>query len=350
LSGCAPPERVANDPLCLAVLEALPKSYGGGRSCEAVPEGVVIGSRDEARHIVPLLTRANAIYRRYLGGTPARVAYLIGSEMPEGARDAAKHRDAVIINWPSMRGQRETFAKAMRKEVDNNFSHAPQNVRDEMLNKMMAGFQNQISSNGVPSPFEAGTIQHELGHLWFASTYVSEGSQDTQELARSGNQYGTSAPDWLDEASAIVLETDYLTNVRRKRVADTVGSGNDELIPSLLELTSMTHPVLSVDRELIPMHEGSNISIGVNIRPDRKISGDARDSGWFYAMVRAFVDFLIDNSGDPLVLKSIASELAKGASLSDWLASSPHREDFGGSVDEMDRMWRAWLRSYREYN
>jgi hypothetical protein len=35
LSGCAPPERVANDPLCLAVLEALPKSYGGGRSCEA---------------------------------------------------------------------------------------------------------------------------------------------------------------------------------------------------------------------------------------------------------------------------------------------------------------------------
>lgn len=336
LSGCMPGAGTNADPLCRAAMESLPRFQQRERHCVSVPAGVVIGRQDEAAGIAPLLSEAQEEYARYFGKTPPRLIFFVGNSVPEGLSREAEAFKVLVFNWPTMKGQRKAFVKAMRNEVDATFAQAPKKTREALLEKMVTGFENNISDSGRPSPFEGGTIRHELGHQWFMALYDAS-LPSTSRMTPQKSQYGSSAPDWLDEAGAILMENDYLTDMRRKQFLNMAAA-----VPTIRDLTTRRHPVAERSGVKGSVADG-NITIRAQIH-DRRVSRDiTRDSAWFYAMTRGFLDFLISQSGDERIISSIAEELEKGGDLETWLSRYSHRALLGDTFEGMEEQWRAWV-------
>lgn len=338
-AGCAPRGDVAGDRLCEVVIAALPKSYKGGRDCVAVPAGVVVGRKKEISGLAPLLTEAKTAYVRYFRREPRRIAFVVGTDIPEAVARAVESESALAFNWPTMKGQRNAFLRSMRAEVDETFAHAPKEAREEILAKIVASFDSNISDDGKPSPFEAGTIRHEFGHRWFVADF--DGATAPKPPPTSGIRYGSAAPDWLDEASAILMENAYLTDLRRKQLTEMLGTEDRDAIPTLAHLTSLTHPTQS-NTDGGGVMEG-NISIRTQIRRRGEARVVEKDSGWFYAMTRGSIDFFIEKTGDDRIVYEIAEEMRRGGDLGSWLAASPRRQVLGGNLAGLEQAWRHWL-------
>lgn len=345
LSGCMWVQTSSDDPLCKAALEALPKGWQGGRACSAVPAGVVIGHKGEVEGLSPLLTEARARYVDRLGGDPKRIAFIVGMQLPPEVHFAVTQRGALAFNWPSMRGQKEAFVRAMRKEVESNFAHAPRADRERLLRRMVDNFDETVSEDGAPSALEGGTIQHELAHQWFIQ-YFDEGARADPLGSVSTKRYGSKAPDWLDEAAAILVENAFLDDNRRKALAKIMRSPAPELLPTLAEFTALPHPARPDSKDAYEPSE-SNISITVNINTRTQQANVQRDTSWFYTMTRALIDFLIEKTGDDMVIRAISDEVRRGGDLFSWLEKSPYRSALGGDRNGAEKLWAEWLDSKR---
>jgi hypothetical protein len=84
------------------------------------------------------------------------------------------------------------------------------------------------TSDGLLRYFAEDIIPHEAGHQVFL-TYVGE-----LTAAATPEHYGSTAPDWIDEAPAVWMESRTLRQHRMRAVLKTK--------PSLATLVTMTHP------------------------------------------------------------------------------------------------------------
>jgi hypothetical protein len=181
---------------------------------------------------------------------------------------------------------------------------------------------------GGGEPRGENLIPHELGHQWYTATFWSDAP------APSAPRYGSAAPDWLDEAAAMLMENEagargYHQMLANGRSSDAARAATIPPEITLEELTRMTHPAMA------NMPTGSaadGAPISVRGRPTL-----------FYPQVRVFVDYLAERSGKPRIVALVSQELRKGTTFDAWLRANGAKQGLPTSLAAMQLDWDAWL-------
>ncbi len=152
-----------------------------------------------------------------------------------------------------------------------------------------------------PWPFYTGSgarrfphyvMPHEIGHTIFI-----------QYLAPTSGrpEYGGMAPDWLDEMAALAFEGEEGAQERQRfavRLADNGG-----LMPSE-KLFSISHPEWT----------GAAEQISPSIQLAR-----SKETLSYYVTLRLLFDFLIETTGDRLILKKLSYKVRQGKAIDVWV-------------------------------
>ncbi|WP_374321941.1 hypothetical protein [Brevundimonas sp.] len=193
---------------------------------------------------------------------------------------------------------------------------------------------------------EAQVVPHELGHGWFISAFWP-GHQGVAQ-----GHYGGPGPDWLDEISAMLMESGDGAEERRKVFRDAYqGRGSGALatypVAHLIDLPrflSREHPAQSrPDIRPTESSPAGGVTMRVITSSDQAALASVAEAAMYYPQGRMFADFLLDRTGDPLVFKTIAEGLAEGQNFEGWLAANGSARDLPGSLAELDAAWREWL-------
>ncbi|GAK34147.1 hypothetical protein JCM17846_28200 [Iodidimonas nitroreducens] len=156
----------------------------------------------------------------------------------------------------------------------------------------------------------AETLAHEVGHNLFGVVIWDEARLET------ASAYGSGAPDWLDEAAAILMEGDVLNAQRRRAFVKMIEDGID-FIP-LDTFLIMHHPVLKrIERE-----HGTpepNTPFNVSNSPEATPDASSNETLNFYTQTRGFIDYLLARTSNERVFLEIASHLKAGGTMASWL-------------------------------
>jgi hypothetical protein len=170
-------------------------------------------------------------------------------------------------------------------------------------------------------------LAHEIGHDLFRRYVVPS--------TRPG-QYGTDAPDWLDESVAIAFEDSEQKAERRCEAFRHLKSGT--LIPIDQYLT-MEHPDLAAT----PVDAGKS----------RDFSSAPTVSALtpvFYAMSLAFFEYLVDRTGSISILGEIGRIAKKGEAPDRWIKTriaGKHSEDSAAILNQDFVTWLSTDARYR---
>jgi hypothetical protein len=171
-------------------------------------------------------------------------------------------------------------------------------------------------------------LPHEIGHD-LLRRYVIPATHPAQ--------YGTDAPDWLDEAVAVAFETPEDQAQRRCEASSLLKS--NALIP-LRRFLTMDHPDLAANQKALA---------GGPARTFVFDSSASKDTPAFYAMSIAFPEYLAVSTHSPAVLAEVIDAFRAGRSLEEWLPTRlrASSQDFG--IEKMDQSFSGWLRSDTRY-
>lgn len=187
-----------------------------------------------------------------------------------------------------------------------------------------------------------GTLAHEIGHGWFVNALWAG------TPGRTGLHYGGGAPDWLDEVAALLLENEVLTVNRRETLKRSLANSDTaKLIKPLGELFTMKHPGLDpaqmqeIVKRMQEARARGEATSAINLKPDPQSQQAMK---MFYAQCRGWLDFLLQKSPDPKVLRSITDTLKSGKSMDDWLAAAGKRYGLPETLPKLQADWEAWLK------
>ena len=176
----------------------------------------------------------------------------------------------------------------------------PRSLRDNWVTLSPSGkpvyswvFSNKSADRNHRPP--SHVLRHEIGHDLFIRYLVPSSRQD---------QYGGDAPDWLDEMAAVAFEDEKLTASRRRQAARF--AKEDTLIP-LSRYLSMSHPEALAGAPATPTKQ-------VRMR-----LATSAESPQFYAMGRAFYDFLVDRTKNKAIIAELAAAFRSGQPLEQWI-------------------------------
>lgn len=315
LASAATPTGIPT-PNCAAARRAVPTAG----ACVASAYGVAL-SADEAsaRALLSEALIAEQRFRKTFGREPAPYA-VFAFDDPAAPKTAGPNlrklgfRAVLPLPSPAL-VQRQMAEAASRLQPPAAGGVPPQIVRRE------GGL-----SGGEPRG--ENLIPHELGHQWYAAAFWSDAPAPTAP------RYGSAAPDWLDEAAAMLMENEAGARGYHQMIADgrSADAARAATIPpeiTLVELTSMTHPAM------VNMPTGATPGGG-------PITVRARPS-LFYPQVRVFVDYLAERSGDPRILAAVSHGLRDGTTFDAWLRAHGAKHELPGSLAAMQTDWNAWL-------
>jgi len=318
LLGTSPPD-------CAAVRAALPEAG----TCVEAASGIVIAADPEtAASMLAGATTGAQRFRDAFGREPSRHAVFTFDDPGAVPATSAALRAlgfVTVLHLPSDELRQRQLAEAMRRaQAAGGVVQLPAGAR-----RSPPG-----GGGGIGEPRGGNTVPHELGHLWYANAFWPEPAAASTPGVR---RYGSAAPDWLDEAAAMLMEDEAGVESYRRRVAD--GRSPDPQIAGsippeipLSTLTRMDHPTLA---SLPPPGAGAGsgpVVLTVPLQPSL-----------FYAQVRVFTDYLIARSGDPRILAVISEGLRDDPSFADWLAGEGGRHGLPTSLDAMQDDWDDWL-------
>lgn len=166
-------------------------------------------------------------------------------------------------------------------------------------------------------------LRHEIGHDLF-TRYLAPSSM--------GDQYGGDAPDWLDEMAAVAFEGAALTASRR---ADAARYARDATLLPLGRFLTMTHPEFASRPPPDPSGQTVRVRLASNEETPR-----------FYAMSRAFYDFLVDRTKSPSIVAELAAAFRKGERLDSWILSRTRQ---AGDLGALNAEFLAWIASDQRY-
>lgn len=176
------------------------------------------------------------------------------------------------------------------------------------------------------------TLRHELGHAQYRAAFWPD-------AARSPEIYGTPAPDWLDEASAVLLESDASRAARERHFFEAKRQSSPAIRP-LAEFLTMAHPMTAQRRAMLQAQGGAQTASGVQVMTMRGPDADA--AGMFYSQSLLFAEFLINTSPEPYILGTISAAAASGVNFTDWLADSGAQHGLPADVHALQAAWDAW--------
>lgn len=172
-------------------------------------------------------------------------------------------------------------------------------------------------------------LRHEIGHELFRR-YVMP---DTHP-----GQYGTDAPDWLDEAVAVAFEAPEIQATRRCDAASLLKANT--LIP-LGRFLAMEHPDLAATQ--------AQAAGGMRVRKLTFDTSASQETPAFYAMSLAFPEYVATRARSASALAEMIRAVRAGTTIEKWLGErlggSGHKPD----LRELDRDFLTWLSSDERY-
>jgi hypothetical protein len=174
---------------------------------------------------------------------------------------------------------------------------------------------------------QSHALRHEIGHDLFIRYLVPSTMDD---------QYGGDAPDWLDEMAAVAFEGAELTASRRRDAARFARGAT--LLP-LGRFLTMTHPEWASRPLPAPAKETVRITLATN-----------EDSPRFYAMGRAFYDFLVDRTKSTAIIAELAVAFREGERLDQWILSRTGHGGRAGGLGALNAEFLTWIASDERYH
>jgi hypothetical protein len=157
-------------------------------------------------------------------------------------------------------------------------------------------------------------LRHEIAHDLF----------DRLVPTTSGDQYGTDAPDWLDEMAAVAFEG---IDQRLSRKRDAKSDG----LLTLATLLRMTHPEFGAP---VVREAGQAFAAGP-ASSDQTIP--------FYATVSCFFEFLSEKTGHEGIVAELAAAFRRGENLELWLLDRLGYDRRRESLERMNADFLRWF-------
>lgn len=285
--------------------------------CVSTPYGLAYAdTEEEANGAAGALREAAQRYELYFGRVPAGALILSTTLDPLVARDFAKSHGLEYAQvWLPASAKRAMTERAMRQAgLDRG-----------RISRALAGAAEQ----------EAVTLRHEVGHAMYGAMYWPDAEGSLQV------RYGTPAPDWLDEAAAILMEP---PEAQARHLASFIDAAKQRprTIPALIDFLQAEHPVRSaaLSRALA---RGPKSDSGVQMTVTTGAGFPGLDS--FYGQSLLLALFLTETSGDPRILVPISSAIAGGATFNQWLASNGERHGLPNDLTALQSLWDTWLQN-----
>lgn len=330
---------VTPQPSCSAVQATL-ASVG---TCVEAPGGIAIAADPvKAREMVEQAGAGADRFRSVFGREPSRWAvYSFDDPAEVGATSTALRGlgFSTVVHLPSDALRQQQMEEAMRRAQATRPAGDGQLVLPAEAGQALQGRpaqttvvrRNPMAGAGEPRS-GSNTVPHELGHIWYANAFWPSASHPAPSGVR---RYGSAAPDWLDEAAAMLMEDESGAETYRQRFAQgrspdpALAAAIPDEIP-LATLIRMDHPTLAAISAAAPAPGSVTLVVPVQ-------------ASIFYAQVRVFSDYLIEQSGNPLILSSISEGMAAGVSFDQWLASNGPQNRLPASLDVLQADWDRWL-------
>jgi hypothetical protein len=183
-------------------------------------------------------------------------------------------------------------------------------------------------------------LRHEIAHQLFMTAFWPAPGDGLKV-------YAGGAPDWLDEAAAVLAEGEELTSRRRKAFARLAGEGG---LTPLKEWFVMEHPVFAKTKDMLnrDIESGAIPRTGaVRLISSKKLKEQGIDitgAADFYAQARGFIDFL-SAEAEPGFLPAATAHLKEGGSMDSFLKEEGRRFGMPRSVERLDDAFVAWAAS-----
>jgi hypothetical protein len=171
-------------------------------------------------------------------------------------------------------------------------------------------------------------LPHEMGHDLLRRYAIP---------STHPGQYGTDAPDWLDESVAVAFEAPEDRAVRRCEASALLKSG--ALIP-LRRFLAMDHPDLAANRRALAGSGTGGLVFD---------SSASKDTPAFYAMSIAFPEYLAASTRSPAALAELVDTVRAGRAVGEWMSSRLGAPGQALDLDKLDRSFSAWLGSDARY-
>ena len=297
----------------------------------------VIAPKTDAEKLLILVQEARTRFEGYFSTATTPLVLIIGQDLNAAETSAFARRDLLVLPWPTFAARIDDIEKSISDQITAKFPTLDEARRKSIVAQLLAKFQSSGDGPGSLSPLEAGVIQHEMGHLWFSRFYDGQPGQTQRPAGPAG--YGSSAPDWLDEIPAILVENEVLAGKRREGLQKLLVS-NPAGALSLSGFFASAHPVRIEGR---PTGGGSSVTIRLTA------AGGASEARLldYYTLSRAFADFLLETSGNKAVFQDLAGHVRSGGTVQAWLGVSGEANGLGSSLGELDAHWARWLQAKR---
>ena len=292
--------------------------------CEATPHGwFYADSAQAAREAADEGAATAAAFQRYLGRAAPAGATVLSARFPMERQEvfASQHALPYLRVWIPAEAKAAMIEESLRRSMPH--------LSDEQVGAIV---QRAHQSSG-------DILRHELGHSVYRAVFWPRHSPDD-------GHYATPAPDWLDEASAILMEPETMLAGRRAQFRQWLHETPEQVSPPSVFL-SRPHPFATAEqRARLAARSGGQAANGTVAAV---VSGDgAKAQAGFYLQSLAMADFLIECSGRQDLLGEISQALADGMGFDAWLTANGLRHQLGANVKELDRNWSAWVNAQRE--
>ncbi|RUO29734.1 hypothetical protein CWE12_07115 [Aliidiomarina sedimenti] len=226
--------------------------------------------------------------------------------------------------------------QAIREQIEAQLSGAGRTPGPEQVERLLerALAQHPPAATSTATTLEPTALRHEVAHKLFI-----EGVWPSTRPG--GTQYGGDAPDWLDEAAAITAESDEMTAGRRTEFRQL--AREEKLVP-LGSYLSMTHPVFNNSdlRELMREARERATEEGAAVLSASVSAEQIAEGRIFYAQTRGWLDYLLQQTGNPQILGNMADTMRNGQSFDEWLAQAGLDAGLPGSMEALEAEFEAW--------
>lgn len=304
--------------------------------CAADGNIAVIAPAGTSADYLNAMREARRRYETHFGAIPAPLVLVIGGEPSEALVQRFRSDGILVLPWLSLAERLTDMEAEVRRQIGEQLPSLTAAQRDAVVAQFVARIRPNVADGDHLAGPEAGIIQHEAAHQWFGRVFTRGAGQ---ARADGTPEYGSPAPDWLDETVAILAETDSLTAQRRAAMAGLIRQNR---LPTLAALLAMRHP-WTARQETGPGRNspatGAQVTVRVGVRSGETRSSDASIQD-FYVFCRAFADFLIEQSHDPRVFRAIGLHLQGGGTFESWLSG---QSQLGVStLAELEARWQQW--------
>lgn len=312
-----------------------------GFDCASVEGGAVIANSARQDAYAEVLPQAFASFAQFFASSEQKVALVVRPNVPPALAAALRADGYKPLPWIDSDTKAAMRRDSIVAQVEAQTASLPEAQRAAVVQQALAKVEASAPVTVDPA-IEDGAIAHEIGHLLFSSYFDGPARTSGERSVR----YGSSAPDWLDEAAAVALENEELTRRRYAAARTAYEADGTVLAFSLDAYLTMEHPSLRAALALRTINRGGAEAM---ILSGDEAKAFLEDSGGnpevFYRQTRLFIDFLMEKSGDLRILHKIAQEHRDGRNLADWLAQAGRENGLPTTQPQLETEFEAWARA-----